>query len=32
MLGDGKTSLMIQGVGTVKCKIGNNVLTLENVC
>jgi len=23
---------MIQGIGTVKRKIGNNVLTLENVC
>jgi len=30
-LGDGKTSLNMQGVGTVKCKVGNNILTLDNV-
>jgi hypothetical protein len=30
-LGDGKTSLSIQGVSTVKCKIGDSVLTIPNV-
>jgi hypothetical protein len=30
-LGDGKTALNIQGVCTVQCKIGNDILTLENV-
>jgi hypothetical protein len=30
-LGDGKTALNIQGIGTVKCKIGNDVLTIDNV-
>jgi hypothetical protein len=30
-LGDGKTSLAIHGVGTVKCQIGSNTLTLHNV-
>jgi hypothetical protein len=30
-LGDGKTALSIQGVGTVQCKIGSNILTLQNV-
>jgi hypothetical protein len=30
-LGDGKTSLNMRGVGTVKCKVGNNILTLDNV-
>jgi hypothetical protein len=31
ILGDGKTSLSIKGVGTVKCKIGSNILRIENV-
>jgi hypothetical protein len=31
ILGDGKTSLSIKGVGTVKCKIGSHVLRIENV-
>jgi hypothetical protein len=31
ILGDGKTSLSIKGVGTVKCKIGLHVLRIENV-
>jgi hypothetical protein len=31
ILGDGKTSLSIKGVGTVKCKIGSHVLWIENV-
>ncbi len=31
ILGDGKTSLPIEGVGTVKCLIGSNELTIENV-
>lgn len=31
ILGDGKTSIPIQGVGTVVCKVGNNNLTIENV-
>jgi hypothetical protein len=31
LLGDGKTTVTIQGVGTVKCRIGDNVLTLHNV-
>ena len=32
ILGDGKTSLSIQGVGTVKCIKGSHELILENVC
>jgi len=31
ILGDGKTSLSILGVGTVKCYIGENVLSIPNV-
>jgi len=31
ILGDGKTSLPILGVGTVTCTIGSQVLTIENV-
>jgi hypothetical protein len=31
LLGDGKTTLSIKGVGTVKCKIGSNTLVLQNV-
>jgi len=30
-LGDGKTSLAIQGVGTVKCMVGSHLLVIENV-
>jgi hypothetical protein len=30
-LGDGKTSLKIQGIGRVRCYVGNNILTLDNV-
>jgi hypothetical protein len=30
-LGDGKTSLEIKGIGRVKCYVGNNILTLDNV-
>jgi hypothetical protein len=32
ILGDGKTTLSIQGVGTVKCRIGPHLLTIPNVC
>jgi hypothetical protein len=31
ILGDGTTSVPIQGVGTVMCKVGSNVLTIPNV-
>jgi hypothetical protein len=31
LLGDGKTALPIQGVGTVTCQIGDHVLTIPNV-
>jgi hypothetical protein len=31
ILGDGTTSVSIQGVGTVKCKVWSNILTLHNV-
>jgi len=31
-LGDGKTTLPIQGVGTVRCQIGSHMLTIPNVC
>jgi len=31
ILGDGKTSIPILGVGTVECLIGNNSLVIENV-
>jgi hypothetical protein len=31
LLGDGHTSLKIQGIGTVKCKIGKHILTIEGV-
>ncbi len=31
ILGDGKSSIPIQGVGTVECKIGNHSLIIENV-
>jgi hypothetical protein len=30
-LGDGKTKLSVKGIGTVRCKIGDNVLCLDNV-
>jgi hypothetical protein len=29
LLGDGTTSLKIKGIGTVKCKVGDNVLVIE---
>jgi hypothetical protein len=32
ILGDGKTSLPIKGVGTVKCYIDGNLLTIPDVC
>ncbi len=32
ILGDGITSLPIEGVGTVKCLIGSQVLIIDNVC
>jgi hypothetical protein len=32
LLGDGKTSLSIHGVGTVKCQIDHQILTIPNVC
>jgi len=31
LLGDGKTRLSIKGVGTVKCRIGDHLLTIPNV-
>jgi hypothetical protein len=31
ILGDGKISLSIQGVGAVKCLIGSHLITIENV-
>jgi hypothetical protein len=31
LLGDGTTSLKIKGIGTVKCKVGDNVLVIEGV-
>jgi len=31
LFGDGQTSLMIEGIGTVKCKIGDNILTIPGV-
>jgi hypothetical protein len=31
LLGDGKTSLPIHGVGTVKCQIGHQIVTIPNV-
>jgi len=31
VLGDGVTSLSIQGIGTVKCRVGSNILTIPNV-
>jgi len=31
ILGDGKTMLTIQGIGTVRCLIGNEMLIIENV-
>jgi len=31
ILGDGKTSLPIKGAGTVQCKIGSNILSINNV-
>jgi len=31
LLGDGQTSLPIRGVGTVKCKVGDNILNIEGV-
>jgi hypothetical protein len=32
ILGDGKATLPIQGIGTIKMKIGGNILTVDNVC
>jgi hypothetical protein len=32
ILGDGKTALSIKGIGTIRCKIGTNILTIEGVC
>ncbi len=32
ILGDGKTKLQIQGIGTVRCLIGDYQLMIENVC
>jgi hypothetical protein len=31
ILGDGKTQLSIKGIGTIKCKIGTNILTIEGI-
>jgi hypothetical protein len=31
ILGDGKTILDIKGIGTVKCKLGEHILKIENV-
>jgi hypothetical protein len=31
ILGDGKSSLQIKGVGTIKCEIGSNILSIDNV-
>jgi len=31
VLGDGKTSLSIHGIGTVTCRIGQHILTIEDV-
>jgi hypothetical protein len=31
LLGDGKTTLAIKGVGTVKCRVGSETLTIQNV-
>jgi hypothetical protein len=31
LLGDGKTKLQIQGIGTISCKIGQHTLTVDNV-
>ena len=31
LLGDGKTTLSIKGAGTIKCKIGDHILTVPNV-
>jgi hypothetical protein len=31
ILGDGKTSLAIKGVGTVTCKMGSNIVEIPNV-
>jgi hypothetical protein len=31
ILGDGKTTLDIQGVGTISCSIGDNIITIPNV-
>jgi len=31
LLGDGVTALPIQGVGTVKCRVGSSILTIPNV-
>jgi hypothetical protein len=32
ILGDGKTSLQIKGVGTVMCRIGSEILSIDNIC
>jgi len=31
ILGDGKTTLAIEGIGTIKCVVGNNTLIIDNV-
>lgn len=31
LLGDGQTSLRIEGVGVVKCRIGDNIITIPDV-
>jgi len=31
ILGDGTTKLAIQGIGTIKCKLGNNILSVDSV-
>jgi hypothetical protein len=32
ILGDGKTTLPIRGIGTARCTIGNQTLRIENIC
>ncbi len=31
LLGDGKTKVLISGVGTIKCKVGENICPIEGV-
>ncbi len=31
ILGDGTTKLAIQGIGTIKCKLGDNILSVDGV-